>query len=271
MKVALVNLAKLEDLSLSKHQEGISRFLEENGIDFLDFYSGRSGLEELLEGFHDALKSDAELIWFTQGGDKVIRFLDKIDWKLFEKSEKKFMGTSDPTHIAWKCKELELDYFYGPNAKKIYEYYPHPENRKFLVDFLKDSILPKPQIEKLTNCSSFKLECENEKIIGGHSFISIFMMQFLDVNLDGKVLFFEHHYILGESYAELLYFVDQLKLILKTKTGLPKAILLGNTYLFDEQNKMIDYREINKIIAEHLGDLQVDVFSLDHAQTIIRF
>ncbi len=271
MKVALVNLAKIEDLSKTKYQDDIKRFLNENEIDSLDFYSNRSTEKELIEGFHSALKSDADLIWFAQAGNKTIRFLDKIDWELFSNSNKKFMGTSDLTYIAWKCSEFGLDFFYGPSAKKIYEYYPEVKDREFLVEFLKNYTLPTYSVEKLSSISDYQLNFEQESVVGGHSFISAFMMQITNSTLKNKVFFLEHHYISGETFDDLLYFIDQIKLILNTKSGLPKAILLGNSYLSDRDGKRIFYKETNNIIFESLKELHVEVFSVDHTQTIIPF
>lgn len=272
MKVALVNLAKLEDISESEYQEMTIRFMKDYGIEYLDFYSGRSTLDELVDGFHQALKSDAELIWFCRGGVKTIKALEKIDWKIFAESKKMFMGSSDPTHIAWKAHQYGLDFFYGPNAQKIYKYFPSQKDHEFVVKFIKTGEILNPPIERIFDSSGINIDLQNDKITGGHTFITSYMAHMIDkMHIEDKVLFLEHHNSMGEGLDELLYYFDQLKLLMKNISGLPKAILLGHSFLFNQDGKPIDWRDINKSIIEEYKELEIDIFQIDSVNAIIPF
>ena len=104
MKIALVNLCRIQDFSKTKYYESSLEFLKENDIEFVDYFSGRETPSDLLKGFHEALKNkDIELVWFIQGGSDLIKFLDKIDWDLVKQSNKEYLGLSDFTHFAFKA------------------------------------------------------------------------------------------------------------------------------------------------------------------------
>ena len=115
MKVALVNLCKIEDFSKTGDWRSSLAFLKENNIDYVDYFSGKETPTDLLNGFYEALANkEVELIWFIQGGNDLITFLDKIDWKLVKKSNKEYLGLSDFTHFVFKAMESGKTCYYGP-------------------------------------------------------------------------------------------------------------------------------------------------------------
>jgi muramoyltetrapeptide carboxypeptidase LdcA involved in peptidoglycan recycling len=268
MKIALVNLSKIEDFSETKYFASCLDFLKENNVDFVDYVSGRKTIEELLEGFHNALKNEeVELVWFVQGGNKLVRFLDKIDWNLVSKTNKEYLGTSDFTHFVFKAVELGKTCYYGPVLKNIKDYFPNHEEQKFIVDFINNKKLNIYSSELIQGKADYDLE--NSKIIGGHSFISAIMLPTTKIDLKNRFLFFEHHYISGESFDDLEYFMNAVNLYLLNNK--PRGIILGHSFLFDENKNPVNIRIINKQLAENIKDFDVPIYYIDHLKTIIKF
>jgi len=268
MKIALVNLCKIEDFSKTKYYQKSLEFLQENNIDFVDYFSGRETAPELLSGFHDALRDDTiELVWFIQGGSELINFLEKIDWKLVERSNKEYLGLSDFTHFVFRAIKLGKTCYYGQGLQNIKDYLPDPENRKFIVDFLNEKKLPSYNTKLLH--SNELINLENEKIIGGHSFISAIMLPETKIDLSERFLFFEHHYVPGERLQDIKYFLDVIKF--NVHNNMPKGFILGHSMLFDQENQLIESNFINKFFLENLLDLKIPIYYIDHFKTIVKF
>lgn len=267
MKIALVNLCKIQDFSKTKYFQDSFEFLKENGIDFIDYISGRETETDLLNGFHEAVNnSEVELVWFIQGGNDMVKFLDKIDWELIKITNKEYFGLSDFTHFAFKAVALNRVCHYGPGLKQIKSYLPTIEERQFVVDFLKNKQTPPYFTQLLSGNGDINLE--NEKIIGGHSFVSAIMLPITNIDLGNRFLFFEHHYIPGEGLADAAYFLDAVKLY--TSHNKPLGIVLGHSLLFDENNNPLDIELINKYLMERLVGMDLPVYYVDHFKTIIK-
>lgn len=116
MKVALVNLCKTEDFTKHKSYNDSISFLNENNIEFLDFASGIETVDEMVESFHKALNSDANLIWVIRGGNKCIQTLNKIDWNKVVNSKKVFYGLSDFTHFSTMVVSKGVTCYYGHHS-----------------------------------------------------------------------------------------------------------------------------------------------------------
>jgi len=266
MKIALVNLSKIQDFSKTPYYQASLEFLEENNIDYVDYFSGRENFEDLLNGFHEALGDDSvDLVWFIQGGSELIQFLNKIDWDLVRHSHKSFLGQSDFTHFAFRAIPLGVTCYYGPGLKQIKDYFPTAEQRQFVLDFLQNRKLQNYNGQILRGTTSLTLE--DERIIGGHSFISAIMLAGAKIDMSNRVLFFEHHYIPGEEPKDVGYFLEAIKLNLASR---PKAIILGHSVLFDKDKNMIDVAVINKYLLEQHIDLDIPVFYVDHFQKILK-
>jgi muramoyltetrapeptide carboxypeptidase LdcA involved in peptidoglycan recycling len=267
MKIGLVNLCKIEDFSKSKYYPKSLEFLKENEIDYIDYFSGRETSADLLSSFHAAVSNDqVELIWFVQGGNSLINFLDKIDWDLIKQSDKKFLGLSDFTHFAFKAVALGRICYYGSGLKQVKSYLPSVEQRQFLVDFLKKNQQPKYRAELLMGNGDANLE--NKKIIGGQSFISSIMLPHTNIALDERLLFFEHHYIPGEELTDANYFLSALQYL--TANNKPLGIILGHSLLFGKDNNPLAIKDINAYFTQTLKDLGLPVYYINHFQTIIK-
>ncbi len=267
MKIALVNLSKIEDFAKTEYYQDSLDFLTENQIDFVDCFSGRENLDELLAGFHEALRNnEVELVWFIQGGNTLIKFLNKIDWDLVKQSDKEYLGSSDFTHFVFKAVELGKICYYGPQLKEIKKYFPTPTDRQFVIDFLKRKQLPDLKARLLHGTGNFDLA--SEKIIGGHSFVSTIMLGNTKIDLENRFLFFEHHYRPGEKLNDVEYFLESIKY--QTHQNLPKGFILGHSMLFDKEGKLIDVDLINEQLVKNLVELGRSVYYLDHFKTIIK-
>ncbi len=268
MKIALVNLCKIQDFSKTKYFQDSFEFLKENNIDFVDYVSGKETENDLLNGFHEAVNNvEVELVWFIQGGSDLIKFLDKINWDLVKKTSKEYFGLSDFTHFAFKAVGAGKTCYYGPGLKQIKSYLPTNEQRQFVVDFLKNKQIS-PYDTKLLQGEG-DMNIENKKIIGGHSFITAIMLPTTTIDLQARFLFFEHHYIPGEGLVDAAYFLDAVRLYISHNR--PQGIILGHSLLFDENNSPIDIELINKYLAEHIIDMGLPVYYIDHFKTIIKF
>lgn len=267
MKIALVNLCKIQDFSKTKYSQESFEFLKENSIDFVDYFSGRETTDDLLKGFHEAVSNpEVSLVWFIQGGNELIKFIDKIDWDLVKKTDKEYFGFSDFTHFSFKAINVGKICYYGPGLKQIKTYLPTPEQRQFVVDFLKNKQMP-PYGAKLIDGGD-GANIENEKIVGGHSFISAIMLPTINIDLHDRFLFFEHHYIPGEGVADAAYFLDAVKLYISRNK--PRGIILGHSLLFGENNNPVDIEFINKYLLEHITDMNLPIYYVDHFKTIIK-
>ena len=81
MKIALVNLCAADDFAQQFDYQDSMDFLREEQIEYLDFASGVTTLDQRVGKFNLALESDAELIWVIRGGYVCLETLDKINWE----------------------------------------------------------------------------------------------------------------------------------------------------------------------------------------------
>ncbi len=267
MKVALVNFAKYEKFNSIDSFKKDLEFLKENNIDYVDYCFNYNKKKDLLSGFRKALANpDIDLIWFVCGGNKTIKFLDDVDWNEVKKANKIYAGASDFTHFSFKAVENDQVCYYGTSLQSIKEYHPTISSRKYLVDFLQTG-----KIEKYNHKNLYKTvsNLDNEKIIGGHSFLTTFMLSETEINLKDRFLLIEHHYIPGESLEDLEYFIDQLKRVIKG--NLPKGFILGHSMLFNKKGKMININIINKKFVECLKEYQLPIAYIDHFKQIVKF
>lgn len=269
MKIALTNLCKTEDFAKTKYYQEALGFLKEENIDFIDFASGATTIERMVENFNQALDSDADLIWVIRGGLNCIQTLDKINWKKVVKSKKEFYGLSDFTHFSTMAVAKGVTCHYGQSLGKIKIYYPQKKDRKFIIDFLKNKKIAKQQAKPLYLAKK-PLDCTKIKIIGGHLSIFTFMQSQLKINLKNRYLYLEYHSgAQGESIEDLLYFIDQLLYLIKK--NLPRGFVLGNTSLKNMDGSRISIKKINKALIEKLKNYRLPIYYLDHFKNIIKF
>lgn len=257
MKIALVNLCQIFDYAEKFTFQQEMDFLAENKIDYVDYCSHRSTYSELLDGFQQAVcDPTVDLVWFVTGGTTMIQFLDEINWDLVKKSHKIFYGVSDFTHFAIKAVTLGVTCYYGQALNKIYEYFPDHPQRQFIVDFLTAG--------KVGDNPSLHLP-----LIGGQLFSTTFMIQQLNIDLSSRHLFIEHHYLVGESFNDLDYFIRQLKSVIKH--NLPKSIILGHSLFYDKSYQLVDPEKVNREFINIYADLGIPISFIDHFKQIIRF
>ncbi len=269
MKVALVNLCKTEDFTKHKSYSDSISFLNENNIEFLDFASGLETIAEMVESFHDALNSDADLIWVIRGGNKCIQTLNKIDWDKVVDSKKVFYGLSDFTHFSVMAISKGVTCYYGQGLTNIKSYFPNPSERQFIVDFLTSGNPVSEHAKPLEN-SKTSLEVANEKIIGGHLLIFTLMQSQLKMDLKDHFVFIEYHTgAVGEDLDDLGYYIDQLLYVLKD--NMPKGFILGRTEMRNVDGSQIAIDEINRYSAEKLATTGLPVYYLDHFKNTVTF
>ncbi len=267
MKIALVNLTKIADYATESSYQADMDFLNENNISYVDYCSGRSDFENLLKGFHDALENpEVDIIWFVQGGTSLIKFIPSINWSLVEKTKKKYLGISDFTHFSSKAIDLGSECYYGGSLAKITKYWKTKEDRQHIVDFIKSGMcnMRAQQIFPSTKESDFL----GESILGGHMIISTFMMSQSQPKLNNSFLFLEHHYIPGESLLDLEFWLDQVKYLIKDNQ--PKGFILGHSILFDKQNNILDFNELNRFLTEKLKIFNKPIYQIDHFKNLVK-
>ena len=267
MKIALVNFAEYEKFNSTDSFKKDLEFLVENKIDYVDYCFEYNKKSDLLAGFKKSLANpEIDLIWFVCGGNKTIKFLDNIDWEAVKKVNKIYAGASDFTHFSFKAIEKGQTCYYGTSLQSIKEYHPTARSREYLVKFLQTG-----KIEKYKHQNLFKKvnNLDAEKIVGGHTFLSTFMLGETKINLKDRFLFIEHHYIPGESLEDLEYFIDQLKMVIKG--NLPKGFILGHSMLFGKKNKIMSVVTINKKLVECLKEYQLPIAYIDHFKQVVKF
>lgn len=267
MKIALVNFAEYEKFNGTDSFKKDLEFLVENKIDYVDYCFNYDKKADLLAGFRKALANpEIDLIWFVCGGNKMIKFLDDIDLEAVKKAGKIYAGVSDFTHFSFKAVENGQVCYYGTSLQSIKEYHPTAPSREYLVKFLQTG-----EVEKYRHQNLFKTvsNLDKEKIVGGHTFLTTFMLGETKINLRDRFLFVEHHYIPGESLEDLEYFMDQLKRVIKG--NLPKGFILGHSMLFGKKGKIMNVATINKKMVEWLKEYDLPITYIDHFKQIVRF
>jgi muramoyltetrapeptide carboxypeptidase LdcA involved in peptidoglycan recycling len=267
MKVALVNFAEYEKFNSTVSFKQDLEFLVENKIDYVDYCFNYDKKLDLLAGFRKALANpEIDLIWFVCGGNKTIKFLDDIDWEVVKKANKIYAGASDFTHFSFKAVQNGQVCYYGTSLQEIKKYHPSPKSRKYLADFLQTG-----KIEKYNHTNLYKTvsNLDEEKIVGGHTFLTTFMLNEVKIDLRDRFLFLEHHYIPGESLEDLEYFVDQIKMV--TKGNLPKGFIFGHSMLFGKKGKIMNVATINKKMVEWLREYDLPIAYIDHFKQIVKF
>lgn len=269
MKVALVNLCKTEDFTKHESYNDSISFLRENNIEFLDFASGIETIDDMVNSFHKALGSDAELAWVIRGGNKCIQTLNKIDWDKVVESKKKFYGLSDFTHFSTMAVSKGVTCYYGQGLNKIKSNFPSSSARKFIADFLINGV-PVSECAKALKNSETDLDIADEKVIGGHLFIFTLMQSQFKIDLKERFIFIEYHTgAVGEDLDDLGYYIDQLLYILKD--NMPKGFILGRTEMRNFDNSQIPISKINKYSAEKLAKTALPVYYLDHFKSTVTF
>lgn len=267
MKLALVNLCKIEDFSKSPSYNDSMVFLKENGIDYADYMSDRATPEALLDGFHQALRDPSvDLVWFVQGGNALVTILEDIDWNLVATCGKAFFGLSDFTHFSLKSATLGATCYYGQGLKRVTNYLPTAADREFLVSFLKEGIVP-PIAANLI-AGNHVSDLTQGHIVGGYSIASAVLLPNIQLDLSGSFLFFEHHYLPGESLGDATYFLEAVKVYLRDNK--PKGIILGHSLVSDQEGNWIHYEQINEHFSQALAELDVPIYSIDHFRTIVK-
>jgi len=259
MKIALVNLTKLKDYATRGSYVDDMQFLKDSTIDYVDYCSGRENFDDLLAGFHEAVANpEIDLVWFVSGGTTLIKYLDRINWELVSTTKKKYLGISDFTHFSYKATLLGCECYYGAGLADIMFYFPKEEQRKHIVNFLKEGTF-----KELAN------NLNDEHIVGGHTIITTFMLTQEPINLSDKVLFLEYHNIPGEGFIEMEYYFDQL--FYSIKNNVPKAFILGHSLMTDENGELIDYKKINEFLKPLFTRFGKEVYEVDHFQQLIKF
>lgn len=270
MKIALVNLSKFQKVSEAKGFKKDFNFLIKNEIEFVDYCLNYSKPSDLLRGFHKALKDPmVDLIWFVRGGDKIMRFFDKIDWDLVKKSNKEYIGFSDPTNFFFKAINLGQTCYYGTNLRRIGE---HINSKSFskrdtkkLIEFFKYRRDIKYNYKNLfKKVDNF----EKETVVGGHLIITTFMLQQMKLNLAKHFLMLEYHLTSGDTIGELEFFIDQLKIVIKD--NLPKGFVLGFSQIYDQRGKILKPEIINQCFVNNLIEYGLPIIYINHLKQPIK-
>ena len=270
MKIALVNLSKFQKFRTVKNFKRDFNFLVKNNIEFVDYCFDYSKPADLLKGFYRALKNpDVDLVWFVRGGDKLMRFFDKIDWNLVKKANKKYIGFSDPTNFFFKAVNLGQTCYYGTNLRRIGE---HINSKAFnkkdyaqLIDFFKTR-----KEVKYDHKNLFKKvdNFEKEKVVGGHLIITTFMLQQMKFNLSNHFLMLEYHLTSGDTIGELEFFVDQLKIVIKN--NLPKGFVLGFSQVYSDKGILLKPEVINQCFVDNLKEYGLPIVYINHLKQPVK-
>lgn len=269
MKLALTNLCDPEDFTKHEYYQDSIGFLREAGLDYLDFFSERNNVSSMVEGFNQALYSDAELIWVIRGGLSCLLTLDEIDRTQVVSSKKKFYGLSDFTHYSTKAASLWVTCYYWPVLAKIKQYFSTVESRQFIVDFLKTGT-PNPCDAMPLHKDARKLDLSSVKIVWGHMLIFAFMQNKLDLDLTDRYLFLEyHHSDAGKRRSDLEFYVNQILYVIKN--NLPRGFILGKSKIKNIDGSEMSVAEVNNFFVSKLSSCDLPIYYIDHYNNIITF
>ncbi|MFA5129839.1 MAG: LD-carboxypeptidase [Patescibacteria group bacterium] len=274
MKLALVDICGEGDIKNREGDEYWKRpldLLKNEKISFLDFASGARTVEDKVQGFHDALKSDADLIWLVRGGYSCIQAFDKIDWNLVRQTAKPLYGLSDFTHLAWMAVQQGVRCYYGQGLTHFEKTFPNSSDADFLFSFLRTGTLP-PFIVQPLSTSATQTDLSSAQIIGGHLVVALLMLLQYPIDLHDRYLFLEYHPGgLGEGLRDIGYYLEHLMNILKRTKNLPKGFIFGQSMLPQLDETSIPWKEINTFCAERVSRLDLPVYEIDHFKTVIPF
>ena len=268
-KVALVNLSKFADVGTApEFQKGLA-VLAMHGIATVDYASAHLEPQTMVHGLHQAIDDPSVSVILTySGGNTAISCLDLIDWEKVGYSGKVFAGLSDFTHFSWKAVESGAQCVYGLALKDFVKYRITEEERRPGIEFLKSgkvvSIAP-----VLLRGSDVVTDWNIEKIIGGHSFISMLMVQESKINLSSRILMLEHHYNQAEDLGDLRYWGQALSRAFRSNR--PKAVLLGRSMIMDAEGGSTSFESANNVFCDALDALGCPVYVIDHFAHLIPF
>ncbi len=269
MKIALTNLCKTEDFAKHVSYQEALNFLDEEGVEYLDFCSGDSDLDNLVSRFNESLSSEVDIIWVVCGGWSCLKALDKIDWKKVVESNKKFYGLSDFTHFSSKAVSLGVKCYYGQGLTYIKQFFPTTDSRKFIVNFLKTGF-PSANLAKSLLVNSKELDVNREKIVGGHMLIFAFMQNQININLKERYIFLEyHHGANGVELKELEYYLNQV--LYTINNNFPKGFILGRSLLKNLDGTELRIEEINDFLVSKLLRYRLPIYYIDHFNNIVTF
>ncbi|MCW1891690.1 MAG: LD-carboxypeptidase [Candidatus Uhrbacteria bacterium] len=245
--------------------------MKSEGFEYIDFASGAKSMKQKIEGFHEALKSDADLVWFVRGGYSCIQALPLINWNLVQESKKSFYGLSDFTHFAWMAISRGVPVFYGQSLTSFGKYFPLAADREFLFSFLRTGRLSPLFLNPLTP-SSASIDLSLTPMIGGHATLTLLMLLQYPIDLHDRFLFLEYHPGgVGEGMRDIGYYLENLIQALQRTNNLPKGFVFGQSMLPQPDGSMIPWREINVFCAERVSHLNLPVYEVDHFKHVIPF
>lgn len=261
--IGVVHIATMEDVSLSETFAADMQILRDDGYALHDYVTGRSTMQALIAGLHEALLNQVlDAIWFYKGGAGTITTLDHINWELVHNFSGPFLGFSDFTHFALRACLLGKTCFYGKSIRKMSLYFPDPAQRQDLRAALVGTSLPAP-VHRLHGTEDFD---PSIPVIGGHSQISLLMCLEETIDLTDHYLFIEHHYTPDEGWDELFYWFHHIARLCRSNR--PAGIILGHSQFYEGEN-LVDWEEINKKLVPVLATLDLPIFAWDQVQTVI--
>jgi len=271
IKVGLVNLSTPEKFRENPSFKDDIRFLVENDIDFVDYCLDYDSLEDLLRGFHKALKNpEIDLIFFVCGGRKINSLVNDIDWSLVKKANKKYIGFSDPSNFFFFALRYGQVCYYGTNLFHLWERFNSDKfnkaERKALVNFFKTGEEVKYDYKTLFKEPEDFLQ---EKIIGGHLCVVNFMLPyFSELKISDNYLLLEYHINKASDFVELEFFIYQLRLLLRHNP--PKGFVIGWNQLYHPDGSLMSVDEANKYFVDNLKEFDLPIVYIDHIKSPIK-
>ncbi len=250
----LVNLSKPFTYSQTDTYQSDITFLDKYAIPYIDCMFYELSHQWKLEAFHDAVRNpDIDTIWFISWWIDLCTYLHEIDWDLVKTHKKRYIWLSDFTNFAVLATQYGIECYYGLQLQKIQKRYPEQASQDRIADFLLHNTHEK---------------WSKYPIIGGYLLNTFILLAKNPILLWNQTLFIEYHYIPWETLYNLDYRIYNLLYVIHN--NLPKEIILGRTFLYDEQWNLMDIEVINEHIKMRLAHLQIPIRYVDHTKHVIK-
>jgi muramoyltetrapeptide carboxypeptidase len=192
---------------------------------------------------------EIKAIWCARGGYGTVRFIDKIDFRKFQKKPKWICGFSDVTALHSHIHQLsEIPTIHSMMAFNV------NENTLNVAETLRQCLFGEKIHYTFSAYPLNKIGKVKAKIVGGNlSMLYSLSASISDLNTDGKIL-------LLEDLDEYVYHIDRMMMQLKRSGKLENLTGLIVGGMTDMKDNTIPFgKNAEEIIAEHVEEFDFPV------------
>lgn len=258
-RLAIINLASDVNLHIDSRMRRVVHAIQSTDWAPEILFSGTS-VDHRINDFAEAMNGGFNAIWAATGGTTAVQTINRIGHELHPDTPiLPILGTSDLTHQAWLLRANSRPFIYSFDLINSFSYFDEPETQ--ILKALR--VAMQPEVSRVRLLEELELPSDL-RIVGGHLFITTYMLGRLSYRLPGSALFLEHHSE-TEGRQESIYWIDALVSMFEAGNT-PSAVILGHSSIpWGSSLEIVEY------FRYRLEPLGIPVRTVDHYSIPIAF